>query len=299
MRPRASRTRAAGCSARRPGQGDVRLARCRGGERLRDATPTRSGSRIRGDARTAGSRARQASSRSRPERGRPRVDVTGGHGPPEPRLADEFGERVALGRHDREPGPDVVEQPRAEGEACLESSKCAETPMSASTSHAPRSSYGHPPLVEEDEPVADAELSRQPSARRASLSSATAAFGRPRPDEDEADIGWVSRDPCDRADHGQRVEPAPDPAAPEQDLRSLADAREHAAQHGLALRTGACCRCRTARRRQGREGRVAVVGVRVDRPERAARRARGPAAARSRRRTRPRVRSAVSCTRRS
>ena len=88
-------------------------------ERLEDARPFegRHAARRRPRARASSASASSSSALERRDPARHVAEVDGASGAS---AHDEVAERVAACRHDRESGPEAVEQPGAEGEARLE-----------------------------------------------------------------------------------------------------------------------------------------------------------------------------------
>ena len=162
----------------------------------------------------------------------------GGTARPSPRSSTSSASASPRVRDDRQAGPEAVEQPGAEGEAGLDLVEVRRDADVRLEEVRAALVVRHPAVVEEDArsstPSSSGQRERPASA---SPSAAPRRSGCCSPEEEEPELGPASQ-PVHGADHGQRIEPVPDPAAPEQRPVVRADPGHDAVQHRAAVRGG-------------------------------------------------------------
>ena len=234
----AARSRAARRGSRRRGRDGRgrRAARAEPGAAPLPVTQPTSGAAARSHASSS-----RACSSAGPYAARPRSRTAssacaaatwspGGDGRAQAVALDALGQLVAARADDRQPGPDAVEQPRAEGEARLEvlavrgdRAVGVEQPVGALL-------VGHPLVVERDHGAEQPQLLRQGARlRRRPLGLAA----RRAAHEHEPQSRASRRELRHRADRGGRVEPVPDAAVPEHELLVAAARADPAALRRL------------------------------------------------------------------
>ncbi len=162
------------------------------------------------------------------ERLRPAVDVARGDDPAHPPRLDEVGEHVAPGHDHRSPARDVVEQPRAEGEPRLERVAMRADPDVRLGKPGEAFVVGNPRSVEEDRAALEPELGSERDGLISHRHLADRTAWMLLPEEEQLDVVPRLREPPDSPNHGQRVEPVPDAATPEQHPIARSDPGQHA-----------------------------------------------------------------------
>ncbi len=201
------------------------------------------------------------------QRLRPAVDVArSDHTPHAPRL-DEVCQHVTPRHDQRRPAGDVIQQPRAEGQPRFERVAMRAHPNICLGEPGEALVIRHPGSVEEDRAPIEPELCRERDGLIGHRHLADRAARMRQPEEQQLDVASGLRETCDGADDGQRVEPVPDPTAPEQQAVGRLDPRQHSFH-----RRPRCGRSRVdAERHDGderRQGRIVCVGLRGHSPER-------------------------------
>ena len=197
--------------------------------------------------------------------------VLGGNGDPQLPALDRVGEGVARGADHRQPRPQVVEDASAEGEPGLDVIEVGgdadvgvEQPVGALV-------VRNPVRVEEDVAAGEPQLRGEPLGLGVGPHLLDLRVGMPGRHEHQAQRRTLRRGERDRPDHGERVEPGVDAAAPEHHDVVAVDSRDAVANRVPAplRRLGGNPEGHHVDERAQR--RVVGVGVRIHAVERAQR----------------------------
>ena len=169
------------------------------------------------------------------EGARHRLVVAGGHHPPHVVLPDPLGGDVAVGHHHGQLRPEAVDDPRAHGVSRLDVDRVKrDSDIGLDEERLPLPQVH--PLDERDRPPDLAQTGGQGLRASRHLVAGHRRVRVARAEEHEAGPGNARDHAGPGPDERERVQPVPDPAAPEDDARVGGDAGMATLQAGPGLR---------------------------------------------------------------